>query len=100
MLTHRPASPISASSRVTCRPDEIGSIATRPITTAIVESAITAVNAVRIVRLRASGSRWSQQNRNIAVVRPNWHTIDASALAAITVSTWPNPAWLTYCGLV
>ena len=55
---------------------------------------------MRIVRRRASGSRLSQQNRNIAVVSPNWHTIAASALAAMTVSTWPNPAWLTYWGLV
>src|SRR6478672_13194730 len=100
IVTHRPARPIRVSSRVTSRPDEIGSTATTPASVAIVESAITAVNAVRIVRRRESGSRWSQQNRNIAVVSPNWHTIAASELAAITVSTWPKPAWLTYWGFV
>src|SRR6478736_3930742 len=91
IVTHRPARPIRVSSRVTSRPDEIGSTATTPASVAIVESAITAVNAVRIVRRRESGSRWSQQNR---------HTIAASELAAITVSTWPKPAWLTYWGFV
>ena len=37
------------------------------------------MNAVRIVRARASGSRWSQQNRNIAVTRPIRSTTAATA---------------------
>ena len=85
---------------MTWRPEAIGRIRATPSSTNTVESTSTPVNTVRIVRRRASGSRLSQLNRNIAVGSPNWNTIAASELAAMTVSTWPKPAWLTYSGRV
>ena len=93
--THRPKAPMTTSSRLELSTSASGLIRSRHSTRPTVDIARTAVNAVRIVRARASGSRWSQQNRNIAVTSPIRRTTAATATNAITCSTSPNWAWLT-----
>jgi hypothetical protein len=93
--TQRPNAPMTTSSRLELSTSARGLMRSRHSTRPTVDSARTAVKAVRIVWARASGSRWSQQKRNIAVTRPMRRTTAATATNAITCSTSPNWALST-----